>query len=72
MPRESKTVPCESCGGRFKPTSIGLHRKSCLKNIRRTGKDLAFVQILRNGMFSTSFPNWYITDSPFVMRQPTA
>ncbi|KIM65038.1 hypothetical protein SCLCIDRAFT_23133 [Scleroderma citrinum Foug A] len=48
MPHESKTVPCKSCGGRFKPTGIGPHHKSCLKNIRRTGEDLAFVQILRN------------------------
>ncbi|KIM63296.1 hypothetical protein SCLCIDRAFT_24431 [Scleroderma citrinum Foug A] len=50
MPRESKTVPCESCGGRFKPTGIGPHRKSCLKNICRTGEDLAFVQILHNDL----------------------
>ncbi|KIM52841.1 hypothetical protein SCLCIDRAFT_32308 [Scleroderma citrinum Foug A] len=48
MPREKTTVPCESCGERFKPTGLGPHRKSCLKNKHKTGKDLAFVEILRN------------------------
>ena len=55
MPHEKTTVPCESCGERFKPTGLGLHRKSCLKNKCKTGKDLAFVEILRNSMFSTLF-----------------
>ena len=55
MPHEKTTVPCESRGERFKPTGLGLHRKSCLKNKCKTGKDLAFVEILRNSMFSTLF-----------------
>ena len=53
MPAEKQTVECESCGKAFKPTGIGIHRKWCLRRIRRAEEDIAYAEILRNGAWYT-------------------
>ena len=51
MPKEKKTVQCKFCGDHIKLNGIGPHQKLCLRNIRKAGQDLEFVEMLRKGVF---------------------
>lgn len=54
MPREQKTVTCESCGKAYKLTGFGPHRKSCIRRARRAKEDNAYLETLRQASSSAS------------------